>query len=150
MTAMTRWSDRWSDAPVMSLRDAFDRLFENAFTPILAGGAGSPTSGIATNVWETADGYQIAMMLPGVKPEQISLTTVGNTITVEGALELSLPDGARVVWQEFGPARFRRQIGLPADVDGDKIQAAYQHGILLLSVPKAEHAKPRTIKVNAV
>jgi HSP20 family protein len=145
MTAMTRWND----APVMSLRDAFDRLFENAFTPVMGGGSGSPASGIAANVWETGDGYQVAMLMPGVNPEQITLTTLGNTITVEGSLELSQPEGARVVWQEFGPAQFRRQIGLPADVDADKVQAAYQNGILLLTAPKAEHAKPRTIKVNA-
>ena len=145
MTAMTRWND----APAMSLRDAFDRLFENAFTPVMGGGSGSASSGIATNVWETGDGYQVAMLMPGVNLEQITLTTLGNTITVEGSLELSQPEGARVVWQEFGPAQFRRQIGLPADVDADKVQAAYQNGILLLTAPKAEHAKPRTIKVNA-
>ena len=145
MTAMTRWND----APVMSLRDAFDRLFENAFTPVMGGSSGTSSAGIATNVWETGDGYQVAMVMPGVNPEQITLTTLGNTITVEGSLELSQPEGARVVWQEFGPSQFRRQIGLPADVDGDKIQAAYHNGILLLTAPKAEHAKPRTIKINA-
>ena len=143
MTGMTRWND----APVMSLRDAFDRLFDNAFTPVMGGS--SDSSGIATNVWEMGDGYQVAMLMPGVNPEQITLTTLGNTITVEGSLGLSQPEGARVVWQEFGPSQFRRQIGLPADVDGDKVQAEYHNGILLLTAPKAEHAKPRTIKVNA-
>ena len=145
MTAITRWND----TPVMSLRHAFDRLFKNAFTPVMGGGSGSASPGIAANVWETGDGYQVAMLMPGVNPEQITLTALGNTITVEGALELSQPEDARVVWQEFGPAQFRRQIGLPADVDGDKVQAAYHNGILLLTAPKAEHAKPRTIKINA-
>ncbi len=145
MTAMARWND----APVMSLRDAFDRLFENAFTPVMGGNSGTSSAGIATNVWETGDGYQVAMLMPGVNPEQITLTTLGNTITVEGSLEFSQPEGARVVWQEFGPSQFRRQIGLPADVDGDKVHAEYHNGILLLTAPKAEHAKPRTIKVDA-
>ncbi len=145
MTAMARWND----APAISLREAFNHLLENAFTPVMGGSSGSSSSGIATNVWEMGDGYQVAMLMPGVNPEQIQLTTLGNMITVEGALELGQPEGARAVWQEFGPARFRRAIALPTEVDADKVQAAYHNGVLLLTAPKAEHAKPRTIKVNA-
>ena len=71
-----------------------------------------------------------------------------NTITVSGSLEVGQPEGAKTVWQEFGPSQFRRQIGLPAEVNAEQIQAAYRNGILLLTVPKAEHAKPRQIKVQ--
>ena len=144
MTALTRWNDR----PMVSLRDAFDRLFENAFTPIFGDGMVG-TWGVRANVWETNDGYQIALLLPGVDPQSVEITALGGTITVAGKFEVSQPEGGRVVWQEFGPAEFRRQIGLPMEVDSEKIEAAYRNGILLLTVPKAEHAKPRTIKVQA-
>jgi len=144
---------RWSDAPATSLRDAFNQLFDSAFTPVLGNGSSSYQSGYQTgaaaNIWETGDEYQIAVMMPGVDPDKVNLTTVGNTLTIDGALELGTPEGAKSVWQEFGPAQFRRQLTLPAEVDSDKIKAMYRNGILLLTVPKAEHAKPRSIKVQA-
>jgi HSP20 family protein len=150
MVALTRWND----TPAMSLRDAFNQLFDSAFSPVLGNGAPSYQSGYyqtgaAANIWETGDEYQIAVMMPGVDPDKVNLTTVGHTLTIEGALELSSPEGAKSVWQEFGPAQFRRQLTLPAEVDSDKINAMYRNGILLLTVPKAEHAKPRSIKIQA-
>ena len=144
MTALMRWNDR----PMVSLRDAFDRLFDSAFTPMFGEGT-TGHSGVMANVWETGDGYQVAFLVPGVDPQSVEVSALGNTITVAGKLEVSQPEGARVVWQEFGPAEFRRQIGLPMEIDSGNIQAVYQNGILLLTVPKAEQAKARTIKVNA-
>jgi HSP20 family protein len=132
---------------MLPLRDAFDRLFESAFTPVFGENAASSAS-IPTNIWETGDGYQVALLVPGVNPESVEVTALRNTITVSGSLEVHQPEGARAIWQEFGPSQFRRQIGLPADVDADKIQAAYRNGVLLLTVPKAEHAKPRQIKLQ--
>ncbi len=138
---------RTSEYRMFPLSAAFDRLLESAFTPVM-GSNGSTSSNIAANVWETGDGYQIALLAPGVDPEQIEITALRNTITVSGTLEVGQPEGAKAVWQEFGPSQFRRQIGLPAEVNSDEVQAAYRNGILLLTVPKAEHAKPRQIKVQ--
>jgi HSP20 family protein len=138
---------RTSEYRMLPLSAAFDRLLESAFTPVM-GSNGSTSSNIAANVWETGDGYQIALLAPGVDPEQIEITALRNTITVSGTLEVGQPEGAKAVWQEFGPSQFRRQIGLPAEVNSDEVQAAYRNGILLLTVPKAEHAKPRQIKVQ--
>ena len=132
---------------MLPLRDAFDRLFEGALTPIYGEGAAS-SAPIPTNIWETGDGYQVALLVPGVNPESVEVTALCNTITVAGSFEVHQPEGARWVWKEFGPSQFRRQIGLPTDVDADKVQAAYRNGVLLLTVPKAEHAKPRQIKLQ--
>ena len=149
MVALTRWYG----TPSASMRDAFSRFFDDAFTPVLSNGSSSYQSGYyqpgtAANIWETGDEYQIAVMMPGVDPDKVSLTTVGRTLTIEGTLELSTPEGAKWVWQEFGPAQFRRQVSLPAEVDSESIKAMYRNGILLLTVPKAEHAKPRSIKIQ--
>ena len=138
---------RTSEYRTLPLSAAFDRWFEQAFTPVM-GSSGGTSSGIAANVWETDDGYQIALLAPGVDPEHVEITVLGKTITVSGAREVGQPEGAKTIWQEFGPGQFRRQIGLPAEVNSDAIQAAYRNGILLLTVPKAEHAKPRQIKVQ--
>ena len=144
MTGLMRSNDR----PMLPLRDAFDRLFEGAFTPVFGDG-GHGASSVATNVWEAGDGYQVALLLPGVNPDSVEVQALRNTITVSATLDVNQPEGARVIWQEFGPSQYRRQIGLPAEVDSEKIQAAYRHGVLLLTVPKAEHAKPRQIKIQS-
>ena len=146
--ARTNSYARPTDRGMLPLREAFDRLFESAFTPI-----GSDTgayAGIKANIWETADAYQAALLVPGASPEHVEVTALGNTITVSGKLAAAQPEGAKVLWQEFGQSEFRRQIGLPAEVDSEHIEAAYQNGVLLLKLPKAEHAKPRQIKVQTV
>ena len=132
---------------MLPLSAAFDRLFDRALTPVYGEGAANDAA-IPTNVWETGDGYQVALLVPGVNPESVEVTALRNTITVSGDLEVHQPEGARAIWQEFGPSQFRRQIGLPADVDSENVQAAYRNGVLLLTVPKSEHAKPRQIKLQ--
>jgi HSP20 family protein len=138
---------RTSEYRSLPLSAAFDRLLQSAFTPV-TGGHGDMSSGVAANIWETNDAYQIALLAPGIDPEQVEITALRNTITVAGSLEVGQPEGAKTIWQEFGPSQFRRQIGLPSEVEGDGIQAAYRNGILLLTAPKSEHAKPRQIKVE--
>jgi HSP20 family protein len=147
--ARTNGYARPADRGVLPLRDAFDRLFESAFTTIDSASM-SAQGGIKTNVWETDDAYQVAMLVPGASPDNVEVTALKNTVTVSGTWAVAQPEGAKAVWQEFGPGQFRRQIGLPAEVDSDHIEAAYQNGILLLKLPKAEHAKPRQIKVQTV
>lgn len=147
--AQTNSYARPTDRGMLPLRDAFDRLFESAFTPIATTAFGG-ASGIKANIWETDDAYQVALLVPGASPDGVEVTALGSTITVSGTLGAAQPEGAKSVWQEFGPSQFHRQIGLPVEVDADRIQAAYEHGVLLLKVPKAEHAKPRQIKIQTV
>jgi HSP20 family protein len=147
--ARTNSYGRPSERGMLPLRDAFDRLFESAFTPIVSAGAGAP-DGIKANIWETDDAYQVALLVPGVSPDNVEVTALGNTITVSGTMAAAQPEGAKAVWQEFGQSEFRRQIALPAEVDSEHVEAAYQNGILLLKLPKADHAKPRQIKVQTV
>jgi HSP20 family protein len=147
--ARTNSYARPSNSGMLPLREAFDRLFESAFTPIMSAGADT-AYGIKANIWETDDAYQAAFLVPGASPENVEVTALGNTITVSGKLAGWQPEGAKAVWQEFGQSEFRRQIGLPAEVDSEHVEAAYQHGVLLLKLPKADHAKPRQIKVQTV
>src|SRR5687768_6173953 len=112
MNSLARTSDRGT----LPLRTAFDRLFESAFTPIYGEGY-SASAAVPANIWETAEGYQVALMAPGASPEQFEISALGNTLTVAGSIQYPQPEGAKAVWQEFGPRQFRRQIGLPADVD---------------------------------
>jgi HSP20 family protein len=143
MTALMPSVDR-----PMPLREAFDRLFQTMLTPVFDDGEAGLAS-IPTNVWETADGYQVVMLLPGVDPKGVDISAVGNTITVSGEMRVKEPEAGRFVWQEFGASRFRRQIGLPTDFDSGKVKAEYRNGLLLLTIPKAEQSKARRIAVKA-
>lgn len=88
-------------------------------------------------------------MTPGLDQQTISGTLHENTFAIEGALVIEAPEGATPVWQEFGPSRFRRSPRLGAAVDPAKVEALYRNGLLMITMPKADNAKPRQIKVQA-
>jgi HSP20 family protein len=145
----------WRTRPATNpLSQVLDRLFEQTFTPFTAGGPADGGStgfqSLPVNVWETQDGYYAALMAPGLDEQTIDLTVHDDTLAIEGTLAFQAPDGAKVVWQEFnpGPARFRRSLRLGASVDASKVEAVYRNGLLVLTMPKAEYAKPRQIHVK--
>jgi HSP20 family protein len=101
------------------------------------------------NMAEDADHYTIEALAPGVNPESIQITVVRNVLTVAG--EKTPPEGVQREQfhrTERAAGRFVRNIELPTDVDPDKVQARYTNGLLVLTLPKAEAAKPRQIKVS--
>ena len=145
--------DLWRTRPYNSLNAPFrqwvDRVFEDAFAH-----EGNPANGAAgyqtlpVNVWETPDGYQAALLAPGLDEQSINVTVHDDTLVIEGELRFSVPDGAKAVWQEFGPTKFRRSLRLGSAVDPARVEAIYRNGMLLVTMPKAEHAKPRQIQVK--
>ena len=136
------------------LGQVLDRLFEQTFAPFTAGGPADGGStgyqSLPVNVWETEAAYYAALMAPGLDEQTIEVTFHEDTLAIEGTLAFQAPDGAKVVWQEFnpGPARFRRSLRLGASVDASKVEAAYRNGWLVLTMPKAEYARPRQIHVK--
>jgi HSP20 family protein len=137
------------------LGQVLDRLFEQTFAPFTAAGPADGGStgyqSLPVNVWEAENAYYAALMAPGLDEQTINLTVHDDTLAIEGTLAFqALPEGAKVVWQEFnpGPARFRRSLRLGASVDAAKVEAAYRNGLLVLTMPKAESAKPRQIRLN--
>jgi HSP20 family protein len=136
------------------LGQVLDRLFEQTFAPFIAGGPADGGStgyqSLPVNVWETEAAYHAALMAPGLDEQTIEVTFHEDTLAVEGTLAFHAPDGAKVVWQEFnpGPAKFRRSLRLGASVDASKVEAAYRNGWLVLTMPKAEYARPRQIHVK--
>jgi HSP20 family protein len=146
--------DLWRTRPYTpgTFSQAVDRLFEEAFAPFFTTSAGdrgaTGVQSLPVNVWETEDGYQAALMAPGLDEQSINVTVHDDTLAIEGELKFQAPEGARTIWQEFGPARFRRSLRLGAAVDAARVEALYRNGLLLVTMPKAEHAKPRQIRVQ--
>ena len=110
------------------------------------GGAGFQT--LPVNVWESGEGYQAALLAPGLDQETLNVTVHDDTLVIEGELRFSVPEGAKAIWQEFGPSKFRRSLRLGAAVDPSKVEAVYRNGLLLVTMPKAESARPRQIRVQ--
>jgi HSP20 family protein len=145
--------DLWRTRPYAGmstpLRQWVDRVFDDAFARETNSGEGSVGfQSLPVNVWETPDGYQAALLAPGLDEQSINVTVHDDTLVIEGELKFSVPEGARPVWQEFGPSKFRRSLRLGAAVDPARVEAIFRNGLLLVTMPKAEHAKPRQIPVQ--
>ena len=143
--AMEMWRTR--PHAMTTLRNAVDRLFDEALGASTAEGTTGFQS-LPVNVWETSDGYQAALLAPGLDEQSINVTVHEENLIVEGELRVQAPEGSRMIWQEFGPSRFRRSLRLGSAIDPSKVEALYRNGLLLLTMPKAEHARPRQIQVQ--
>lgn len=133
--------------PLNSLRGEMNRLFENNLGQVSQDLFGAWTP--ALDLVQDDNEFQLIVELPGVKKEDIDLSLLDNILTVSGKRENGTerkeaePNrGERV----FG--KFRRTIQLPTAVDTSKVVAQYQDGVLTVTLPKAEEAKPKKIAVN--
>jgi HSP20 family protein len=137
--------------PIQQLRDEVDRIFSNVLThptvtsaARLVTGRGFP----AVNVWEDNDHLYVEAEVPGVKPENLDVTVSGNELTIKGERPEELPGDAAFHRRERGQGSFTRIVRLSSEVNADNVQAALNDGVLLLTLAKAEAAKPRKIKVK--
>jgi len=143
---------RWEPFNEMvSLRDAVNSLFEDSF--IRPGAWPLPFDGgslsVPADVIETKDNIVVKLSAPGVKPEEIDIAVVGDTLTIKGEMksEEQFEEGSYIRKERrFGS--FQRTFSLPASVASDKAKAEFEHGVLTLTLPKAEQAKPKSIKVT--
>jgi HSP20 family protein len=127
------------------MQDEFNRLFGRS-----AGGRLFRASGPAVNLWEDDTAVYAELDLPGFNPDKFDVqVTEGNTLTVTA--ERQPDEWASAVWhrQERAYGSFTRTLTLPVLVDADKVEARYEAGVLRLTLPKSEAAKPRKIAVAA-
>jgi len=147
--AIDLWRTRPYSGMNTPLRQWVDRVFDEAFARETGSGDGSAGfQSLPVNVWETPDGYQAALLAPGLEEQSINVTVHDDMLVIEGELKFNVPEGARPIWQEFGPSKFRRSLRLGAAVDPTRVEAIFRNGLLLVTMPKAEHAKPRQIPVQ--
>jgi HSP20 family protein len=103
-----------------------------------------------TDVSEDSNSLQISMELPGVNAEDVKLSLESNVLTIRGEKrQQSEETNERVHRYERSYGSFERTFVLPNTVDPEKIEAHYENGVLHVSIPKAERARPREIRVNA-
>jgi HSP20 family protein len=140
---------RPTDQPMVSLREAMDRLFQQSFLPFERGLLGDGGyQHVPTNLWEDEDNYHLHLLVPGTDPSSVEITATNGVLTIAGQMNAPAPEGGKAIWQEWGPVQFRRQVQLPAGFSADGCRATYENGVLSLTVPKPEQVKPKNIKVQ--
>ena len=140
---------RWEPArEMMTLREAMDHLFDDAFTrPLTLRDGWSPP---AINMYQTDDEVAVKASLPGVKADEVQINITGEVLTLKGETR-QVEEKKDKAWhmreQRWGA--FERAIALPTEVVADKAKAEFENGILTISLPKAEEVKPKIINIKA-
>ena len=144
---------RWEPfGEMLSLRDAVNRLFEDSF--IRPGqwpmSMDDGQTDLAVDLIETKDDVIVKASVPGIKPEDLDISVTGDLLTLKGEVktEEKIEKGS-YLRQERRYGAFERTLSLPTSVVADQAKAEFEHGVLTLTLPKAEDVKPRSIKVKA-
>jgi HSP20 family protein len=146
MSNLTRWEPV---REMMTLREAMDRLFDDAFTRPLSlrdGGWSAP----AIDMYQTDNDVVVKAALPGFKAEDVQINVTGDILTIRGDVKHE-EEQKEKAWhiREHRWGSFERSISLPTAVVSEKAQADFDNGILTITLPKAEEVKPKTITVKA-
>ena len=123
------------------LRQELDRVFEENRV------ATAPTFP-PLNVWTSAEGVVVTAELPGVDPDGVDIAIVDKTLTLQGEREPESLEGGRYHRRERGMGKFSRSIELPFRVEADAVEAMFDKGVLMVSLPRAEADRPRKIKIT--
>lgn len=146
MLNMTRWT------PANLSRDPFFRVFDS----LLNNQDLLPTEEVSNRTWmppvdiqETQDAYRLSAELPGLTKEDINITLENNVLRLTGERKFekdAKKEGYHRIERTYGA--FSRAFTLPSQVNHEKVEAAFENGVLTITVPKAEQAKPRKISIS--
>jgi len=126
-----------------------DRLTQQFFGAPQAGTWSRPAA-MPLDAYRSGDEFIVAFDLPGVSPDSIDINVERNVLTIKAERRpLNLGDDVQVQMSERPLGVFSRQLFLTEALDTDRIQAAYENGVLVLRIPVAEQAKPRKVAVTA-
>lgn len=136
--------DRWA-----TLRDEMNSLFELPLTGDFARqtqlfSGWSP----ALDLYQNSDAVVAVVEVPGMRKEDIDISLQDGMLTIAGERERSSGEGEDAERTERFSGKFRRSITLPTRVDAGKVSASYKDGILTITLPKAEEAKPKKVEVT--
>lgn len=146
MNALGRVVDRWMEDAISGASGG--RVARN--------GNGWFADAPSIDVKETSDGYELQAELPGWKPDDVDITFENGVLTLKGEVKEQddqnreqSSESAKWHSKEIRKASFVRSFTLPTEVQADKANAAFENGVLTLTLPKAEVVKPKQIKIAA-
>jgi HSP20 family protein len=133
---------------MMTLRDAMDRLFDEAFTrPFRL--YDRDLSMPAVDMYQTDNEVVVKAAIPGVKADEVQISVTGDVLVIKGESkekEETKEKAYHIREQRWG--MFERTLALPTEVVADKAKAEFENGILTITLPKAEEVKPKTIAIK--
>lgn len=148
MSYITRWEPMRG---MRRLHDTLDRLMDDTFQ---SDSGLSLHEGFAPiDVYQTEDEVVIEALMPGVKPDNLDVSLMGDTLSIRGEVrqEREVSDDADrdYLIRERRYQRYSRTLRLPTLIQAEKAEAEFENGVLRLTLPKAEEVKPKTIKIKA-
>ena len=140
---------RWSPArELVRLSDAMDRMLDESWTRPAFAARADREFRLPLDVYTTPSEIVLAANVPGLKPEDVEVTLEGDTLSIRGEFKPPL-ENVDYVFQERPYGKFSRTLTLNVPVNNDKVEAAFDNGVLTITLPKADAARPKTIKVEA-
>jgi len=148
MANLVRW-EPFRD--LVSLQEAMHRLFEESFVQSRVGWPASVgMESLAVDMYETDEAIVVKTAVPGIKPEDLDVSIVGDTLTIRGETKAEGEiKKENYIRRERRCGSFCRSLAIPLPVMTDEAEAEFENGILTLTLPKAEEVKPKAIKVKA-
>jgi HSP20 family protein len=136
---------------LVSTQDHFNQLFNDTFARAFGDQQEvSPRAWIPpVDIYETGDSLVLKAELPGINPDDVEIRVEDSTLYLKGERKFEKEvkeENLHRVERSYGT--FTRSFSLPNTIDSDEVKAEYQNGILTLTMPKREEAKPRSIKIN--
>ena len=124
---------------------SIDQLLDEAMRGLNRESAWTP----ASNVWEDDKGFHVQLALPGWETKDVSIQVEEQIMTVTGGVHQTASDATRKVYQwEISNGQFAMRYRLPNFVQQEQASASFKDGVLTISFPKREEAKPRRIEIN--
>lgn len=138
----------------LALREAMRWFFDESAVPSTGragtGGPDAATEILPVNLYSTPERYTLRALLPGALPDTIDVTYAHGTLTIRAAIpQPPVPQGEETTWyhRELGVGTFSRTIAFRDAIDVDRIESSFANGVLTLTLPKANAAKPRKIAI---
>ncbi len=144
MSNLSRWEPMHE---MMTLREAMDRLFDEAFTRPLAPSGGMQMPAI--DLYQTDNEVVVKAAIPGINPDDINISLTADVLTLRGDYkqEDNIED-AQYHIREHRHGIFERSIMLPSPVEPNKAKADFDKGILSIHLPRVESVKPKTVNIQ--
>ena len=134
---------------MVSLREAMNSLLQESFVRPSSMPSDAGIAMLPLDISENENEFVVKASLPGVRPEDVEITTHGDTLTIRGEIKAEEEkSGEHYHLRERRFGQFQRTVGLACPISADKAQAHFENGVLTLTLPKAEEAKPKQIKIG--
>ena len=139
---------RWSPArELVRLSDAMDRMMEDNWAQPFTGRREREFR-LPLDVYTTPSEVVITANVPGLKPDEVEITLENDTLSINGEFKAPM-ENVDYIFQERPYGKFTRALTINVPVDAEKVEATFENGVLTITLPKSEAARPKVIKVEA-